>query len=380
MTYGLARYGFGLFLPDIRASFSLSEAEIGWVASASYAGYLMATFAGSWLSTLAGPRPSVVLGGILASGGMLLIGIAADPLTLTAGVFIAGISPGLAYPPFSDVVSHHVSIARRETVYAWVNSGTGFGVLASGAVAMRAGSDWRFGWIGFAVVAIAVTAWNWRTLPPRRKSVGQDEASSAVAGRRLDSRAVPLLLSAFVFGIVTSIYWTFAVDLIRSLDGRPRDTTIFWIVLGAAGIVGCLAGNLSRSVGLVTAYRILTVLVGLAVAGLPVLATSIAGLLLSGAFFGAGFILATALYGMWSMRIFTRTPSIGFGATFFLISLGQAIGPVAAGYAIVAIGRAEVFVAAGLLCIALAPLGRGRSIPELVATIDARYDDARFHA
>lgn len=37
-TYGLARYSYGLFVPQIRADFNLSVEMMGRIASGSYAG------------------------------------------------------------------------------------------------------------------------------------------------------------------------------------------------------------------------------------------------------------------------------------------------------------------------------------------------------
>ena len=58
-TYGLARYCFGLFLPEFRQEFNLSTETVGLIAGLSYAGYLMATFLGSGLSTMFGPQAIV---------------------------------------------------------------------------------------------------------------------------------------------------------------------------------------------------------------------------------------------------------------------------------------------------------------------------------
>jgi len=366
-TYGLARYCFGLFLPEMRAAFSLTVDEVGWIASASYVGYLTATFVGSWLSTLAGPRLPVILGGLMAASGMMIIGRATDPLMLSLGVFVAGTSPGLAYPPFSDVVVRNVSTARRETTYAWINSGTGFGVLVAGALALVAGRDWRLAWLAFSGIALAATIWNWRTVPkPQIITDPQSLGFLAIARGLLLPQAIPLFASSLLFGAISSVYWTFAVDLLRSLDSRPHDAVLFWMVLGSAGIFGSFAGQLSRKLGLLWAYRSLMIIVGLSVAALPFVATSRTGIILSGGFFGVGFIVATALFGMWSMRIFTQTPSIGFGATFFLISLGQGIGPVFAGYIILLTDKASLFLGAGLLCSALAAFAQKQGMPPIV--------------
>ena len=52
-TYGLARYGYGLTLPEFRAAFGLSTAAAGGIASGSLHGWLwlVAAFAGNIAGT-----------------------------------------------------------------------------------------------------------------------------------------------------------------------------------------------------------------------------------------------------------------------------------------------------------------------------------------
>ncbi|MHA7775541.1 MFS transporter [Roseibium sp. M-1] len=353
VTYGLARYCFGLFLPEIRQEFGLSAEMIGLIAGLSYLGYLAATFAASWLSTLFDPRLPILLGGLAAAAGMALIAVSTSPLMLAAGVFVAGTSPGLAYPPFSDVIVRQTDPSRQNGIYAWINSGTGFGVALAGPLALYAAGDWRLAWMAFTGLAVAVTAWNYMALPRRRREPGAGPRRMPL-GILKDRAARGLFVSAFLFGIVTAVYWTYAVELLTLLTGNPRDAIMFWIVLGIAGVSGCFAGGLADRLGLALAYRLLTMLVGAAVATLPLLVGTRLGIYLSAAAFGAGFIVLTALYGMWSMRIFRQAPSVGFGFTFFLISLGQGAGPVLSGFLIPVAGHSALFFAAGLLCCALA--------------------------
>ncbi|WP_428674983.1 YbfB/YjiJ family MFS transporter [Roseibium sp.] len=353
VTYGLARYCFGLFLPEIRLEFGLSTETVGLIAGSSYVGYLAATFLGAWLSTAVEPRLPILLGGMAAAAGMMIIASAASPLGLAFGVFLAGTSPGLAYPPFSDVIVRHTEPVRQNSVYAWINSGTGFGVALAGPLALYAGADWRLAWLVFAWLAVIVTFWNMFTLP-RRRNV-RNTRETAVSLRFLTyEKARPLFCAALLFGVVSVIYWTYAVELLTDLTGRPRDAILFWIVLGMAGVTGCFAGGLVNRWGLGRTYAALAVAVGAAIASLPLLIGSRFGIFLSAAGFGIGFIVMTALFGMWSMRIFREAPSIGFGFTFFLISLGQGAGPVIGGYLIPVLGQSMLFVAAGLLCCALA--------------------------
>src|SRR5689334_9930555 len=101
-TFGLARYGYGLLLPEIRRSFGLSSTTLGLIATGSYSAYLLGTAALAAFGDRAGPRRPVLIGGVSAAAGMALIAVASSPLMLAAGVTVAGVSAAIAYPPFSE--------------------------------------------------------------------------------------------------------------------------------------------------------------------------------------------------------------------------------------------------------------------------------------
>jgi len=364
-TYGLARYAYGLFLPDIQSDLALATATMGLIAASSYGGYLVATLIASWVSALTGPRLPVVLGGVAAATGMAAISIASGPWFLAAGVFLAGMSPGLAYPPLSDAVVRLVPDRRQERVYTWINSGTGFGVLMAGPLAVYAGTDWRYAWALFAAFAVFATLWNARLMPTGPFA----PAHTALPPLRWRWFARPgagaLFVGAAIFGISTSVYWTFAVDLLVTAGSLSQSqAATFWASIGAAGILGAGAGRLVHRFGLRAVFLVSVSATAAAIATVALFPQHLAISLASGAAFGTAFIVVTALFGIWSIRLFYDRPSAGFGATFFLISLGQMAGPAVAGYLIGAIPMATVFFLASGLTAALllmAPRGNERS-------------------
>lgn len=70
VTFGLARNGYGLFLPDIPEEFGLSTVMLGLIASGLYASYLAALFAAR-----VGPRLPVMIGLLSAGVGMALVAL-----------------------------------------------------------------------------------------------------------------------------------------------------------------------------------------------------------------------------------------------------------------------------------------------------------------
>jgi MFS family permease len=138
VSFGMARYGYGLLLPDIRREFGLGPAALGLIGTGAYAAYLAATALAGALAARAGARRTAVAGGLLAAAGMTVAGLAGSPWALAAGVVVGGASAALCHPPFSDAVST-LSGSARDRVLSAVNCGTGYGVAVAAPVAIAAG-------------------------------------------------------------------------------------------------------------------------------------------------------------------------------------------------------------------------------------------------
>ncbi|NGO71561.1 MFS transporter, partial [Streptomyces boncukensis] len=226
VSFGFARYGYGLFLPDLRADFGLSVADVGLIGSLGYAGYLAALLAVGALVARLGPRPLVVTGGLCAAAGTLLVAAADGTGWLVTGLVLAGSSPGWAWAPYSDAVDRLVPPARQSGVLGAIATGTACAVAVSGPLALVArDTGWRAVWVLFGVLALGATLWNARVLPsgprPRaRTDPGTDGGSRAAVVRGLLRRAaVPVHLTAVLYGLVGAVYWAFAVEAVETGRG-----------------------------------------------------------------------------------------------------------------------------------------------------------------
>tara|TARA_R110002126_G_scaffold59569_3_gene156013 strand:- start:1704 stop:2432 length:729 start_codon:yes stop_codon:yes gene_type:complete len=221
-TFGLARYSFGLFIPQISNELGLSLDVIGMIAGGSYTGFLVATLTAGWLSQRFSPSMPVFIGGLCAAIGMGLVAVSDNGYLLALAVFIAGASPGFAYPPFSEIIVRRVAVERQDTTYAWINSGTGFGVALAGPIVLFATFDWRTAYFIFAAMSFIIAFWNLKVTQNYYKTgqvmpVDTDQPENVKAGFSVVLRAEqgqPLFAVAFCFGLACAIYWTFAVDLL----------------------------------------------------------------------------------------------------------------------------------------------------------------------
>lgn len=344
VTYGLARFGYGLFLPEFRTAFDLDPSLLGLIGGGSYAGYCLSIATSGALSPRLGPRAVVTLAGTVATGGMVLVALAPSGVLLATGVLIAGTAAGFASPPMGDAVKTRVRGEHQGAANTWINSGTSIGVLVSGPIALLMGHSWRIAWLAFAGAAFAVTLWCLPHLPPRdtrpRKNAEPEPANSRANTmryhrakiRQLPQGARPLFASAGAMGLVSSVYWTFSRDIIIS-EGHigSRTSMVFWMVMGACGLFGGLAGRMVHSWGLGIAVRVCLIGFGTSIAMLAAAPGNVPTVFLSGAGFGACYIFLTGIYLVWSIRVFPDRPSLGIALSFALISVGQVIGSPLAG-------------------------------------------------
>jgi predicted MFS family arabinose efflux permease len=152
ITYGLARFAYGLFLPEMRESLDLSESVLGLIGAGSYAGYCFAVLGALVFTSRTGPRFMAVAAGAVAVVGMTTVAGAPTAWVLALGVLLAGSSSGLASPPMGEAVAMTVSEESQDRANALINSGTSIGVTLSGPAALLVAEQWRIAWVAFALL------------------------------------------------------------------------------------------------------------------------------------------------------------------------------------------------------------------------------------
>jgi fucose permease len=69
VTFGLARYGYGLLLPDMKGDLGIGPSAAGLISSLGYVSYLMANSAVVPLATRLGPRVAIAGAAAAAAAG-----------------------------------------------------------------------------------------------------------------------------------------------------------------------------------------------------------------------------------------------------------------------------------------------------------------------
>lgn len=113
VAFGMARYVYGLTLPDIRRDLGLPELVLGLVASATFVGYLAGLLLAGPLAARRGPRAPTTVGGVCGALGAAIVVTAQSPWLLAVGAVLAGSAGGWVWAPYSDIVTRTVT-ARQQ--------------------------------------------------------------------------------------------------------------------------------------------------------------------------------------------------------------------------------------------------------------------------
>jgi predicted MFS family arabinose efflux permease len=301
VTYGLARFAYGLFLPEMRQAFGLSETVLGLIGAGSYVGYCVAIVIALVFTSRTGSRFMAVVAGAVAVVGMMAVAGAPATWVLALGVLAAGSSSGLASPPMGEAVVTSIHRGLQDRANTLINSGTSIGVALSGPAALLLAEQWRLAWAAFASIGLLVLVWNARVMPPRAVSGGPRDETEDGDVLRLSARylmgakSVLLYAAATGVGFASAAYWTFSRDLVVQTgdDLSVAGSTLFWTIIGVSGIAGGLAGDLVRRSGLARAFRAsllcMAAAVGLLAAAPDVLLLAYLGATL----FGSTYIMLT---------------------------------------------------------------------------------------
>lgn len=353
VTFGLARYGYGLLLPDMRSDIGLSASAAGVIASAAYVSYLLANTAVVAVVTRWGPRVAVGWAAGTAAVGMGIVAGAHSVLALASGVLVAGAAAGLAYPPYADVVAREVRAERRDLAWSTISSGTGWGVAVAGPIAIVAGDRWRVAWLVFVAIAVVVGIISVLAAPAHTdRRVRRPQLSLTWF---LCPRSRPLLLSAIVVGIGSSVWWAFGIAAMQAAGMEPTAARSLYAACGVAGLLGSVSGAVFSRIGLRAGYLTTCVLLASSLATFGIAPSHIGPALGATVVFGASYNSVIAAQGLWSSRVFDEHPAAGLAAVNTALTLGTLVGPPLAGFAIEGAGYLSTFVAVGALSLLALP-------------------------
>lgn len=345
VAYAFARFSFGLFLPNIAYSLNLTKSNAGVAGSAGYIAYSFALLTSSYLIRRYGQFRVIQFSGLSAVIGLLGIAVPQDFFFLICSTFIAGLGSGWASPALSQTATAFLNEKQQDAGNTWINSGTSFGLILSGPVALLLTAHWRFAFIVFAAIALVVFIWTSVCIPSTNLELRKEKLFKLSTLHK----AKFLCISALMIGFGSSIYWTFARSFLKAeYNMSDQESVLFWIIMGISGVIGGFAGRMIVKSGLSFSYRLTVFVMVLSIFMLTI--PTLVSIYTSAVLFGIAYISITGLFIVWGTRVFTFMPSVETSLSFFALGIGQSIGSAVAGKLISITSYPFSFILFALVC------------------------------
>ncbi|GAB2689348.1 MFS transporter [Thalassiella azotivora] len=359
VAFGMARYAYGLTLPDVRTEFGLSELVLGLVASGTFVGYLVGLVSAPRLSRRRGPRAPTTVGGVCGVLGATTVALAPTPAVLTAGAVLAGSAAGWVWAPYSDIVTRLVQRRHQPTLLAVITTGTSLGLVGLAALGLAGTlTSWRWTWAGIAVSAAVAALVNLRVVP-RLGPVTEAEGTGPRSPWRREM-APPLGYAVLYFAGIT-VYFTYASEAARGGGLAPSAAPLLFALIGVGGLVALRTGRLTLAVG---APRVGVASVWVVAGALLLLAAGSGSLpvaLGSAVLLGMGYMVGSSLLAIWTAQVVPDRPGDAFTISLVIGAVTSIATPAGVGALVPDLGLPTVLaLAAAVTAVGVLPLLRRR--------------------
>ncbi|MCH8474347.1 MAG: MFS transporter [Opitutales bacterium] len=360
ITFGLARFAFGLFVPEIRDDLHISPQWVGVIGAIPLISFVLASLAAPFVADRLGARNATVLASLFAVLGLGLISQATDAFRLSLGVFICGISTGLMMPALTAAMQALIDRSVHGRTSSVMNAGTSIGVAVAVPAIIILGGLWRSAYLLFTALAFIGLLAAFYFIPAVSRVIPADAAPPPKITLTQSWRLLWLSIFAFAMGFIAAAYWVFAPDLAVTLGAlTSEDTAWLWLAIGIAGLGGAAITDLADRNNPQIMHALMLVMLA---ASLVLLAAS-PGQVLIGIFsalvFGLAYMSLTGLYLLTGIRLLPGRLSLGPVLPFLACALGQAVGAPVVGLLVEQLGYADTFstfAALGIVVAMLSPL------------------------
>lgn len=360
VAVGIGRFAYTPILPYMATGLTLGKSEVGLIASANYAGYLLGALAAALRGLPGNPR-GWLLGALAASGlSTCAMALTTDLMAFLLLRFLGGAAGALVMVFASSLLMDRLAAAGRDgwadLIYAGVGTGIAISSLAVPASASGIG-DWQSPWLFCGALSIALS------IPVAVLLRAPLTPASVSAGSRVGhgERGIRSLIVAYgLSGFGYVITATFVSDMMR-IDPvlRPAEDLV-WLCVGLAAAPSAVFwGWIGRRWSIRGAFAVACLVAAGGVA-MSVLVDGIWPVLLAAGLLGGTFVGLTALGLVSVRRMSVGNPRRNLALMTAAFGLGQMVGPTFAGVLHDSLGSYQVpSLLAAFALVAAAVLGGG---------------------
>ena len=356
---GLARFAFGMVLPNMQVDLGMNTTQAGIVGSANFLGYFIGLFTVAPFYKRFGLAKVISRSLWTQAGSMFLMAMAPNYIFVALCLVITGFFGAIVNISVMTYIAQVVPSHIKGRATGIVVAGIGLSVIISGAlvplIEQYFAVPWRISWAVFAFLILCIGLFTYRVLVEFVPHSSNHHIADSLNIKDIFTD-IPFLVTGalfFVFGMSAIMYMTFFVAAaVTQWHVSIEISGTFWAILGVTSLFsGPIFGVVSDRIGRYATLGILFFFQALAQAILA-FAVPPLFLLFSAGLFGISTWAVPSIMATLSAELFgaSNTARILSLVTLFF-GVGQIVGPLAAGIVTDATGDFKVIF--GLSSIAL---------------------------
>ncbi|WP_424950675.1 YbfB/YjiJ family MFS transporter [Deinococcus sp.] len=333
---GFGRFSYALLLPPMRDALAWNYTQAGALNTANGLGYLLGAVLAPLVIGRWGARPAFLVSMFSVGLGLLLTALSGGFGWLVAMRLLVGLGGAVTFTSGGLLAARAASLAparQSGAVLTTFYAGASLGILLTGLglpplLANAGAGGWRAGWTLLGVTSLLGLGLAYRVT---KNTSARVQVSAPIRHAHLR----PLLRSLLAYacaGLGYVAYTTFSVTYLRAQGAGTAQVTLFWTLLGLAGLLAPLLW--SRLMARVWGGRTMGTLMALMSVGaaLPVLSTLPWVAALSALLFGATCLSVVASTTALARQ--SLPPAVwGAGVAAYTITFAafQSLGPLLTG-------------------------------------------------
>ena len=338
-TLGFGRMSYGILMPFMKESLSLTYEQAGMLATTNSIGYLgMVLFAGI-LAAKWGSKKLVVFGTLLVSVGLLYLATVQTYGASLVGMIILGVGTAFTYTPLVNIVVGWFP-QRRGMMIGFLASGLGLGTLISSLfipffTTWFSIDGWRYLWFVYGLLSLLFTLAALLILrDPPIPLLKKEEQAQSLWQEVYTHKGV--LLVAIIYGLIGFAYLIPQSFLFSFILEAKIDRYMAGQIMALGGLMSIFSGPLWGTVSDKIGRRkslIITLVTGASSMLIPVLFPVFIGFVVSQFFWGITVVgMLSLIQALSTEQIHPSYAPVALGYVTVYFALGQLVGPGLGGW------------------------------------------------